>query len=91
MAGKKKVDLNLKPIQVPVDDTPAIKEEEPTKVCSMFPHDVYEQLKDFCYWDGSTLNEVVVEAVREYLVGKRIDPRPEKVKNRTRPGRKRNV
>jgi hypothetical protein len=46
-------------------------------------------LKDYCYQYGPTQKETMREALRQFLKGKDIKPRPDAVKQRTKVGRKR--
>ena len=47
-----------------------------------------EKVKDYGYWEGLNQSEVICAAVDLFFNNKTINPRPEKVKNKRKPGRK---
>jgi hypothetical protein len=55
------------------------------------PYEYAEKLKDLSYWEGDTLKDIALQALIEYLDKKQVQPRPEKVRNKKKPGRKVNT
>ena len=51
-------------------------------------NDLIEQMKDYGYWEGLSLKEIIIDSLKIYFKGRDIQPRPDKVKNRTKVGRK---
>jgi hypothetical protein len=47
-----------------------------------------ETMKDWEYWEGMTHTDTVNEALTEYFARREVKPRPDRVKNKPRPGRK---
>jgi hypothetical protein len=63
---------------------------EPTvKVYGEVEESLYERFLDYCFWEHETQGETVARALEQFLADKDIKPRPDKVKNRKRPGRPR--
>ncbi len=58
------------------------------KVTFDCPHDILEKLKDYGYWEGLSMRDIIIEAVDEFLSAKIFKTRPEKVKNKKKVGRK---
>jgi hypothetical protein len=52
-------------------------------------NELSEKLKDYVYWERITQQDVLLQALEEFLKNKNIKSRPESVKNRKRAGRKR--
>ncbi len=51
-------------------------------------NDNLEKVKDLGYWEGLSQSEVIGLALDQYFSKKTVQPRPEKVKNKRKPGRK---
>lgn len=47
-----------------------------------------EKIKDYAYWEGFTQQEVAIQAFEAFLKNKKIDSRPERVRNRPKVGRR---
>lgn len=59
-----------------------------SKVTFDCDNDLIEQMKDYGYWEGLSLREIIIESLKAFFKNKNIQPRPDKVKNRTKVGRK---
>lgn len=59
-----------------------------SKVTFDCPPDILEKLKDYGYWEGLSMRDIIIEAVNEFLTAKTFKTRPEKVKNKKKVGRK---
>jgi hypothetical protein len=59
-----------------------------SKVTFDCPPEVLEKLKDYGYWEGLSMRDIIIEAVNEFLEAKNFKTRPEKVKNKKKVGRK---
>ncbi len=51
-------------------------------------NDLIEQMKDYGYWEGLSLKEIIIDSLKLYFKGRDVQARPDKVKNRTKVGRK---
>lgn len=74
--------------------TEAKKTELPYEVSGITIHVPYayaEKLKDYCFWDGYNQKEVALQALIEFLDKKDPQQRPERVRNKKKPGRKPNL
>ncbi|SDF33081.1 hypothetical protein SAMN04487996_11038 [Dyadobacter soli] len=47
-----------------------------------------ENMKDYGYWEGLTQKDIIIESLKLYFQDKEIRPRPDKIRNRTKVGRK---
>jgi hypothetical protein len=47
-----------------------------------------ENMKDYGYWEGLTQKDIILESLKLYFQDKEIRPRPDKIRNRTKVGRK---
>lgn len=65
------------------------KEEVTIKVYGEVTESLYEKFLDYCFWEHETQGETVAVALEQFLAEKDIKPRPDKVKQRKRPGRPR--
>lgn len=70
------------------DKTDTAPAKETVKVSGEIPIQLHEKLLDYSFWNYETHSEVITQALENYLEDKEIKPRPEKVKQKTRPGRK---
>jgi hypothetical protein len=70
-------------------EAPRAEDESTVKVYGEVPESLYEKFLDYCFWEHETQGETIAKALEEFLSDKDIKPRPEKVKNRKRPGRPR--
>jgi hypothetical protein len=70
-------------------EEPKEKIEPTVKVYGEVEESLYEKFLDYCFWEHETQGETVAKALEQFLADKDIKPRPEKVKNRKRPGRPR--
>ncbi len=69
--------------------TPAPEEAVPNaRVTVQVSLTMIETMKDWEYWEGMTHTDTVIEALTEYFSRREVKPRPERVKNKPRPGRK---
>jgi hypothetical protein len=59
-----------------------------SKVTFDCPPDLLERLKDYGYWEGLSMRDIIVEALGSYFDGKNFKTRPDKVKNKKKVGRK---
>ena len=60
----------------------------PTKVTFDFDYILMENMKDYGYWEGLTQKDIILESLKLYFQDKEIRPRPDKIRNRTKVGRK---
>jgi hypothetical protein len=45
-------------------------------------------MKDYGYWEGLTQKDIILEALTRYFDSAEIRPRPDKIRNKTKVGRK---
>jgi hypothetical protein len=86
---------------VPLPNLPEVKQEKPTQVIQSpvpvtatrmhvdVPYELAEQVKDHVYWKRSTQQELLLQAVKEFLDRNTIESRPESEKTKNKAGRKR--
>lgn len=60
----------------------------PTKVTFDCDFVLMENMKDYGYWEGLTQKDIIIESLKLYFQDKEIRPRPDKIRNRTKVGRK---
>ena len=60
----------------------------PTKVTFDCDYILMENMKDYGYWEGLTQKDIILESLKLYFKDKEIKPRPDKIRNRTKVGRK---
>lgn len=60
----------------------------PTKVTFDCDNHLMENMKDFGYWEGLSQKDIILEALTAYFANKEIRPRPDKIRNRPKVGRK---
>lgn len=58
------------------------------KIAAEVPGDLHNHLLSYCFYNHSTHQEVVLQALQDFLKDKENKPLPEKLKDRPRPGRK---
>lgn len=61
----------------------------PIKVGVSIDNNLSEKLKDYVYWERTTQQEVILKAIQEFLKDKKIESRPEHLKEGKRRGRRR--
>lgn len=74
------MELSLPPVEV-VDAAP-------TKVTFDCDYILMENMKDYGYWEGLTQKDIILESLKLYFQNKEIRPRPDKIRNKTKVGRK---
>jgi hypothetical protein len=65
-----------------------VAEQAPTKVTFDCDYILMENMKDFGYWEGLTQKDIILESLKLYFKDKEIRPRPDKIRNKTKVGRK---
>ena len=94
MAKERKFDFAPLPLvadlQEEVDNNKAneVVEGAPTKVTFDCDYILMENMKDYGYWEGLTQKDIILESLKLYFQDKEIRPRPDKIRNRTKVGRK---
>lgn len=94
MAKEKKFDFAPLPIVSDMNDgteTNASSPEAngvPTKVTFDCDYALLEKMKDYGYWEGLTQKDIILEALTRYFDTAEIRPRPDKIRNKTKVGRK---
>lgn len=63
-------------------------EQAPTKVTFDCDYILMENMKDYGYWEGLTQKDIILESLKLYFKDKEIRPRPDKIRNKTKVGRK---
>jgi hypothetical protein len=63
-------------------------EQAPTKVTFDCDYILMENMKDYGYWEGLTQKDIILESLKSYFKDKEIRPRPDKIRNKTKVGRK---
>ena len=82
---------NFRPLPIKNKKTEAKPEPQPYEVSGLtiyIPFQLSEKLKDFSYWEGDNQKDVVIQALNQFFEGKEVKPRPEKVRNKKKPGKK---
>jgi hypothetical protein len=59
-----------------------------TKVTFDCDNALLEHMKDYGYWEGLTQKDIILEALALYFSSREVRPRPDKIKNRPKVGRK---
>lgn len=95
MAKERKFDFAPLPLVTDVqEEEPIFKAAEavadgaPTKVTFDCDYVLMENMKDYGYWEGLTQKDIILESLKLYFQDKEIRPRPDKIRNRTKVGRK---
>ncbi len=63
-------------------------DQAPTKVTFDCDFILMENMKDYGYWEGLTQKDIILESLKLYFKDKEIRPRPDKIRNKTKVGRK---
>ncbi|KQS28130.1 MULTISPECIES: hypothetical protein [Dyadobacter] len=92
MAKERKFDFAPLPLVADVQEEPnkptEVIEGAPTKVTFDCDYILMENMKDYGYWEGLTQKDIILESLKLYFQDKEIRPRPDKIRNRTKVGRK---
>jgi hypothetical protein len=94
MAKERKFEFAPLPLVTDVEEEPISKTSEvaeggaPTKVTFDCDYILMENMKDYGYWEGLTQKDIILESLKLYFQDKEIRPRPDKIRNRTKVGRK---
>lgn len=96
MAKERKFDFAPLPLVADLqEDEPVVIKEAvevvdgaPTKVTFDCDFVLMENMKDYGYWEGLTQKDIIIESLKLYFQDKEIRPRPDKIRNRTKVGRK---
>ena len=93
MAKERKFDFAPLPLVTDIQEEPTDKASEvvegaPTKVTFDCDYILMENMKDYGYWEGLTQKDIILESLKLYFQDKEIRPRPDKIRNRTKVGRK---
>ncbi|KAA0993129.1 hypothetical protein [Dyadobacter aurulentus] len=92
MAKERKFDFAPLPLVTDVQEEPnkpnEVIEGAPTKVTFDCDYILMENMKDYGYWEGLTQKDIILESLKLYFEDKEIRPRPDKIRNRTKVGRK---
>ncbi|WP_025761532.1 hypothetical protein [Dyadobacter tibetensis] len=95
MAKERKFDFA--PLPLIVDTEEVSETNEPTQPASEGPStkvtfecefSLMENMKDYGYWEGLTQKDIILESLKLYFADKEIRPRPDKIKQRPKVGRK---
>jgi hypothetical protein len=74
--------------EVEVSQHIEVVDQAPTKVTFDCDHILMENMKDYGYWEGLTQKDIILESLKLYFRDKEIRPRPDKIRNKTKVGRK---
>jgi hypothetical protein len=94
MAKERKFDFAPLPlvadIQEEMTESPAVEvvDQAPTKVTFDCDFILMENMKDYGYWEGLTQKDIILESLKIYFKDREIRPRPDKIRNKTKVGRK---
>ncbi|REA64141.1 hypothetical protein DSL64_00880 [Dyadobacter luteus] len=94
MAKERKFDFAPLPLVADVQedmelDIPSqVVDTAPTKVTFDCDYILMENMKDYGYWEGLTQKDIILESLKLYFQNKEIRPRPDKIRNKTKVGRK---
>lgn len=95
MAKERKFDFAPLPLVADIQEeeqvnsqAAATPEGAATKVTFDCDYVLMENMKDYGYWEGLTQKDIILESLRLYFQDKEIRPRPDKIRNRTKVGRK---
>lgn len=94
MAKEKKFDFAPLPIVSDIHDDIEVNSSQsevngvPTKVTFDCDYALLEKMKDYGYWEGLTQKDIILEALTRYFDTADIRPRPDKIRNKTKVGRK---
>jgi hypothetical protein len=93
MAKERKFDFAPLPMVADVQESEENQPQQvvdaaPTKVTFDCDYILMENMKDYGYWEGLTQKDIILESLKLYFADKEIRPRPDKIRNRTKVGRK---
>lgn len=94
MAKERKFDFAPLPLVTDIQEEPEmnpvveIADQAPTKVTFDCDYILMENMKDYGYWEGLTQKDIILESLKLYFKDKEIRPRPDKIRNKTKVGRK---
>ena len=94
MAKERKFDFAPLPLVTDVQEEPEtnqlqeVVDAAPTIVTFDCDYILMENMKDYGYWEGLTQKDIILESLKLYFKDKEIRPRPDKIRNRTKVGRK---
>jgi hypothetical protein len=94
MAKERKFDFAPLPLVTDILDERAdilpveVVDTAPTKVTFDCDYIMMENMKDYGYWEGLTQKDIILESLKLYFQDKEIRPRPDKIRNKTKVGRK---
>jgi hypothetical protein len=94
MAKERKFDFAPLPLvsdvqeELEVSKPNDVAEGAATKVTFDCDYILMENMKDYGYWEGLTQKDIILESLKLYFQDKEIRPRPDKIRNRTKVGRK---
>lgn len=80
------------PLQATKVEKKEAKVDEPkkaVKVAAKVPSELHDHLVSYCFYNYSTHEEVITQALQAFFLDKEYKPLPDKIRNRPRPGRKR--
>jgi hypothetical protein len=93
MAKERKFDFAPLPLVSDIQEEIEMNQAEtvdqaPTKVTFDCDYILMENMKDYGYWEGLTQKDIILESLKLYFKDKEIRPRPDKIRNKTKVGRK---
>ncbi|TDE17571.1 hypothetical protein [Dyadobacter psychrotolerans] len=94
MAKERKFDFAPLPLVADIQEEQEVVQPNdvvdgvPTKVTFDCDYILMENMKDYGYWEGLTQKDIILESLKLYFQDKEIRPRPDKIRNRTKVGRK---
>lgn len=94
MAKERKFDFAPLPIVSDINDDIEVNSPQTesngvaTKVTFDCDYSLLEKMKDYGYWEGLTQKDIILEALTRYFDAAEIRPRPDKIRNKTKVGRK---
>ncbi|MES2389288.1 MAG: hypothetical protein V4543_14905 [Bacteroidota bacterium] len=62
--------------------------EATIRISSPLSVSMAEMMKDYCYWNGLTQQQVIETALSEFLNARQVQARPDAIKSRPKTGRK---
>lgn len=74
--------------ELEMDQATVEADQAPTKVTFDCDYILMENMKDYGYWEGLTQKDIILESLKLYFKDKEIRPRPDKIRNKTKVGRK---
>lgn len=58
------------------------------RMCADVESMLAEKVKDYAYWEGLTQQEIILQALEDFMQDKLVKGRPEAVKRKAKLGRK---